>query len=142
MTLAEVAPSGNQWNGFWAVVAFLSGIAMNLVTVWAFTRKQKREVTFGFTPASKEEFDKQAAANEMVHRDLFSKIGGVERGAKKEMEEKANGLREERREDMRTIHHEINEVGKKVAGLEKETQTQNQWLGRIDEKLDRIKTRA
>lgn len=88
--------------------------------------------------ATKEELAALTTSNDGVHKDIFSKIGGVERGASAATERKLEELRHERREDMRILHNEINEVGKKVAGLEKETELQNQSMARMDSKLDRL----
>lgn len=131
MILAETAPTGIQWNGFLTVCGFLAFFAANLATVWAVTRKQKREIHFGFEPASKAEFDRQAAANEQVHRDLFSKLGGVERGSKAHTDSSVERLSEQ-----------ISKMGRNVASLDTETKNQNAWLERIDKKLDDRTVRA
>jgi hypothetical protein len=49
----------------WGIILTLTTVAANIVAVvLAFSnRKQKREVSFGFVPASKEEFDKHLAEN-------------------------------------------------------------------------------
>jgi len=86
----------------------------------------------------KEEFERQVATNEQVHRDLFSKIGGVERGNNANAEKKIEELRHERREDMRVLHEEINDIGNDVAGLKKETELQNQTLTAVTTDIKRI----
>jgi hypothetical protein len=87
---------------------------------------------------AKETFVALVTKNDAVHEQIFSKIGGVERGAAAAVDKKMEELRTERRNDLSAIHHDINEVGKKVAGLEKETELQNQSMARMDSKLDRL----
>lgn len=122
----------------WGFILVVTTIGANLAVIIGTRRKQKREVSFEFTPASKEEFDRHVAANDQTTRDLFAKIGGVERGANGNAEKKIEALQHERREDVRQLHQEINEVGRKVAGLEKETELQNQSMASMNAKLDRL----
>lgn len=131
MILADVAPTVAQWNGFWVVAAFGAFFLANLATVGAFimaSRKQKREVTFGFIPASKDEFDKHVAKNEREHENLFSKIGGVERGGLARMDaisKEWRGFVDGKFDDMAVadnsgrekLHERINEILKEVGEL-------------------------
>lgn len=77
--------------------------------------------------ASKHEFDAHVARNDEDHKGIFSKIGGVERGAASSLEQKVEVVRKD------LIH-----VGNQVAGLKAQTDLQNQQLARMDAKLDRI----
>lgn len=47
---------------------------------------QKREVTFEFTPASKELFDVHVRSNREEHDQLHTKISGVDRGSRDRLE--------------------------------------------------------
>jgi len=77
--------------------------------------------------ASKHEFDVHVAHNHGVHDQIFSKIGGVERGAASSLEMKVEVVRKD------LIH-----VGNQVSGLKAQTDLQNQQLARMDSKLDRL----
>lgn len=138
MFVAQASPDPViAWN---VVLTFLIlvTLAATIVGLVRGNRAQKREVTFGFEPASKSEFDALAAENSRVHDQLFSKISTVGRLADEKLEERMKEVHAERREDIRTLHQEINDVGKKVAGLEKETEIQNQRMASMDAKLDRL----
>lgn len=80
--------------------------------------------------ATKHDFDTHVAANTESHDKLFSKIGGVERGANTALEMKVEGVRST-----------IVNVSNQVAGLKSQTDLQNQHLARMDSKLDRLAER-
>ncbi len=146
------ADSTPNANTVWIVILAISALGGNLATIgiWAATRR-KQETMISPQPlviemqkefVSKPEFHALVTNNDQTHRDIFSKIGGVERGANGNADKKIEDLRHERREDMRSLHSEINEVSKKVAGLEKETELQNQRMASMDSKLDRLIERS
>lgn len=142
MLLADAVPTGPQVSSSMYVLMWISGLLMNLATVGMFfmmTRKQRREVSFSPEAVNKREFEAHLAENKLAHDRFDVRIGGVDRKSKEHADQAAEKLRSERREDLRSLHTEINEVGKKVAGLERETQNQNDWLGRMDKKLDDLK---
>lgn len=136
--LAETAPDPKALQQFLIVVGFLIGIAVNVATlVIALSgRKQKAEVSFGFEAVSKQVFEKHVDSNRVEHDRFDVRIGGVDRKTKQHADEGIEKLRAERRQDMQALHTEINDVGKKVAGLDTETKNQNAWLSRMDQKLD------
>jgi len=76
--------------------------------------------------------------NRHQHENLFSKLGGMERGINGHLNSELKTLREERREDTRALHQEVNDVAKKVSGLEAANTLQNQRLAEINAKLDRV----
>jgi hypothetical protein len=92
--------------------------------------------------ATKQDMRDLVTKNDLEHGRFDVRIGGVDRSTKAHADEQVAALRLERREDMRSLHVEINDVGKKVASLETATQNQNEWLKRMDEKLDALKTDA
>lgn len=139
MILAETAPTGLQWNGFLVVCSFLAFFAANLATIWAVTRKQKREVHFGFEPASKTEFSDHVSKNSSDHKDLWSKIGGVERGANERLVVELRGLRDERRDDATTLQSKLDVFQRSIGALEAATNLQNQALAQIQADLRRHK---
>ena len=89
--------------------------------------QERRSISFEGTPVDKAEFLAALAANEAQHKDLFSKIGGVERGVRAEV--KADTLR---------VEEKVNIVDRKVSGLEASNNAQNQKLAHMDGKLDRL----
>lgn len=52
-------PEPNAFLQFWVIVAFIAMVLGQIISVVVMlsNRKQQREVSFSFTPASKEEFD-------------------------------------------------------------------------------------
>lgn len=87
---------------------------------------------------AKDEFRAFAAENKQAHDRFDVRIGGVDRSGKEHLQRAEQTLREERTEDMRRLHAEINELAKKVAAVETEARTQNSWLDRIDGKIDTL----
>jgi hypothetical protein len=107
----------------WAAVAgsvlFLTTIGSSVATIWLAVRKPKIEpqpllVEMERQVVTKDEFHRHEETNEATHKDLFSKIGGMNRGFQADLLKLSND----------------------VAGLERETINQNAWLSRIDAKLD------
>ena len=77
------------------------------------------------------------AMNETV-KDLFSKIGGVERGAAAALNIEVRSLRQERKEDAAILQHRLSKFEEQIGGLVTSTTLQNNQLNRIDEKIDNI----
>jgi hypothetical protein len=121
--IAETAPTAGQMNGFFTVLSWASFVVMNIVTVVVMSRKQKREVYFGFEPASKEEFQKSQEENDREHRELFSKIGGVERGQIARLDIKFAELARDAHEGRDKLHDRINQVLSAVSRMEGEIKT-------------------
>ena len=123
MIIAEI--SGLEIASFVAsVVIGAGGLVTAIVTI-----SKKQDVQVSPNPISvemvetlvtKTEFNKQSERNEATHRELFSKIGGVERGANGALEGK-----------VMAIWNEVGTQGKCIAGLEKETELQNQTLAAV-----------
>lgn len=82
-----------------------------------FTRSQKREVSFetDFTP--QKDFDRLVTTNNAEHAQLFSKIGGVERGANERMDEIAAASERANQESREKLHQRINRISIGVARL-------------------------
>ena len=131
------------WLACLAFVVMLINGGMKMVRSFKDTpapSEVQREAAAMF--AQKEELNKHIEWNRREHENLFSKIGGVERGVEGRVEQKLDASRAERREDMHSLHHEVNEVSKKVASLERETEMQNQRMASMDAKLDRLIERS
>lgn len=118
LIFAEAAPTAAQWNGFYVVATALVVVAANVTAIWAALRKQKREIHFGFEPASKVEFETMVKRNEREHENLFSKIGGVERGQSAKLDAKFAELSKDAHDGREKIHDRINVVLKAVSRLE------------------------
>lgn len=80
MMFAQTSPTPATVYEFVMLFALVASIAGNIAMVLSARKVQKREVNFGFIPAAKAEFDKHVEENKREHENLFSKIGGVERG--------------------------------------------------------------
>ena len=138
MMLAQTAPDPHSFSQFWIIIAFIAAVGANLVTIVVLVsnRKQKREVSFGFEPASKTEFEKHADWNRREHENLFAKIGGVERGANQRcdmhtrefreiLDVKLTELMNANNVGREKLHDRINEVLEAVAELR----------GRVEERV-------
>jgi hypothetical protein len=72
-------------------------------------------------------FEGHAEQNQREHENLFTKLGGVERG-----------IRAEVKSDGAALHDKINDVGREVSEHSATLELQNQRLAQIDAKLDRL----
>lgn len=77
--------------------------------------------------AAKEAFEQHVKDDKREHENLFSKIGGVDRG---------NGEKMSR--EVGAIHSRINGIEKSLGGLEKAAELQNQQMASLDAKITRI----
>jgi hypothetical protein len=124
---AQVNPDPDTaWN-----VILTIGLVLNMLVAGlavANSRKsQRREVSFGFEPASKENFDRLVEDNEVEHRDMFARIGGVDRGNSAKISQ-----------EITLVHNRVNALEKSVGGLEMSAELTNQRLSQIDSKIDRL----
>lgn len=110
----------------WGTILVLSTVAVNLWTIFANRRSQRREVTFPFEPASKVEFEKLAADNKKEHDNLFSKIGIMERG-----------LRGEIAAELRVIRSEMTQTTAALSSLRASADMLNQSIASEKARLDR-----
>jgi hypothetical protein len=105
--LAQISDIAPDWLRNMAL--FVAAAAATIYYLMgAFGRKQKREVSFHETPATKKEFDEHVAWNRREHENLFSKIGGVERGVTARIEARLNDMQSDANEAREKIHHRIN----------------------------------
>lgn len=63
MMFADATPDANSFLQFWLILSLIFSTLVSIGTfaVMVLNRKQKREVSFEFTPASKEEHDEHVA---------------------------------------------------------------------------------
>lgn len=111
------------WNVILTIGVLLS-LAVNAVAVF---RGNRREVEILPGVVAKEEFNRHVESNANDHRDIFSKLGGVDRGAAKKISDESL-----------VLHNRINSLDKAVGGLETAAEMTNQRLVQIDAKIDRL----
>jgi len=117
-------------NATWLVLLVLASFGSNIATIIAVVlgaKKQKREVSFEFEPASREEFEKQQDHCTARHAQLFKEIDKLKENTGHEMETK-----------IEVVRKDVVAVGKEVASLQTATQIQNQTLSSLGSKLDRL----
>lgn len=141
MMLAEVtpAPDANHLLQFWLILSltFSTLVSVGTFVVMVVNRKQKREVSFEFTPASKAEFDNHASECRLERVSLRAEI---------KAERDANQIHASERS--KTIFNQIDkvrvELNEKTDSLRDEMQRNFQdterALGRIEGKIDQGKT--
>jgi len=101
----------------WQVILVITTVGANLAIILSSRKKQKREVSFEFEPASKDAFEKHVAANQREHENLFAKIGGVERGLNERVEKKLTDLQRSAEDGREKLHQRINRISVGVARL-------------------------
>ena len=67
--------------------------------------------------ASQDDFHAHVGQDLQTHRDLFAKIGGVERGARQHLEEKLDAMQRSSEEGREKLHNRINAVLEAVSEL-------------------------
>jgi hypothetical protein len=127
MMLAEISQ-----GEIWIVVCSVAGTVISLIALLVIAFK-KTDTVISPQPliiamqkefATKHEFDNHVAANAEEHKGIFSKIGGVERGATQTTDQKVEVVRKD------LIH-----VGNQVAGLQAETKMQSVQLNRMEKTI-------
>lgn len=123
-----------KWILGCTIVVALCTIAAVVISVVALNRKTEMQlspqpliVAMEKEFTTKREFELHVNHVQSEHDKIFSKIGGVERGAAASLENKIEVVRKD------LIH-----VGNQVSSLKAQTDLQNQQLARMDAKLDRI----
>jgi hypothetical protein len=119
-----LAEASNLATGTWvnagaAVIGILTAILAVFVT--------RREVD-----SHKAETDRRLSVHEEVHKNIFSKVGGVERGA----QAKVDQLRSEVSGQISDLHEKVNRVDKNVTAIEVETRLQTRTMTAIAHKLN------
>jgi hypothetical protein len=138
MLLAETAPPP-ELNSWLACLFYLAGGALVVLKlVKHFRGEQPQQISpqpFEVKAAAeyvhKPEFSAQMEANQQEHQNLFSKLGGVERG-----------LRAEMKKDTDALHEKINAVSNQNAAQTAKLDLVNQRQVQMDGKIDRLLERA
>ncbi|MDR3459563.1 MAG: hypothetical protein P4N60_19205 [Verrucomicrobiae bacterium] len=133
MMLAEQVATNINWTLICTIIMAIATFGM-----WLDSRKSRTtnitpnplEVKEAASFVHRQEFEKHVEVNSQTHRDIFSKIGGVERGANSSIESKVE-----------TVRKDLVHVSNQVSALESKTDAQNQQLARMDAKLDRLTER-
>lgn len=112
------------------VIAFFAGVGGNIATMFSIKRSLKREITP--QPLEVREAPNPVTQQECMarHKESTDRFNFLETQIEK--------LAQVRHTDANALHEKINKVGLQVAGLERDTKTQNEWLVRIDGKLDQV----
>ena len=121
-----------------SIISALS-MAITAILAWvAIYRTNRVAVSFTGTPLDKSDFEKAEQAHHATHVQIFSKIGGVERGASDAMRDYEDSATESRR----LMHKDIELIGKDVAALQATTELNTQTLVRVEAKFDRVLERS
>lgn len=132
---------GEKWILGCTIVMAVGTIGAMIVMIIALNKKQEvkvdQPVSITITEelhnsfAAKESFDKHCEENRREIENIFSKIGGVDRGA-------GNKISAE----VTAIHARINLLDKSSGRLEATTELQNEKLKSMDSKLDGMPDRV
>ena len=110
--------------GLWVIAATAVlqavGAALSIARFFV-NRAEKRQVSISQDVVLRPDFDAHVAENRHEHEKLFAKLGGLERGINAHLNNELKSLRAESHEDSRTLRQELNEVARKVSGLEATT---------------------
>jgi hypothetical protein len=87
---------------------------------------------------TKQQCDKLHEYEKQTLEHLFSKVGGVERGAQAALGMEVRQLREERKVDAHVLQGRLSRFEEQIGGLKMATDLQTAQLNRIDTKLDNI----
>jgi hypothetical protein len=123
VVIAAVATAANQ---VWKLIQNLTGKGNHRLV-----SPQPLEVTATKQFVTKEEHDRHTAWNQQEHNNLFSKLGGVERGVREAMKAETDQL-----------HDRITDVAKQNAAQEAKQDLMNQRIVQMDGKLDRLVERS
>ncbi len=140
MLFSDAATAAAQNLGFWVLgaVGFLQLVSLGM-QVLRYQQAEKREI--GPQPflvkgeiqfATRADFEAHVIQDVKEHENIFSKLGGIERGIRGEM-----------KVDAEKIHEKVNTVAIDVGSVKATLQLQNQFMAQMMSKLDNIgKTRG
>lgn len=127
MLLGEIS-TGESWILGCTIVMALAAVAAVVIAVVALRTRSSTEISpqplivameKEFT--TKHEFERHLAGNNDAHEKLFSKIGGVERGARSTTDQQVE-----------VVRRDLVQVSNQVAGLQVETKMQSTQLNRME----------
>jgi len=126
MMLADISP-GEIW------MICLTAAMVIIMALGTFIKKaevrveQPLDIKLVETLVSKEDFKELVRKNDEVHEQLFSKIGGVDRGAASKISS-----------EILQVHQRVNAIEKSIGGLETSTNIQGQRMAQMHSKIDRL----
>lgn len=88
--------------------------------------------------AKKSELERHSEWDLKEHEKLWSKVGGVERGAGDKISGEIKSLRDERHDDAVEMQKRLSAFEKSIGGLEAATNLQNQSLASIQGQINRL----
>lgn len=122
------AASENAQRGQWiSSFQFYLLLVLNMVALAKLFFPQRRTVQMEGEFTQRRDFEAIVAANHKEHENLFSRLGGVERG-----------LRAEIKADVDKIYIEVNRLREGQAAGNALTHAQDRKLETMDHKLDRL----
>jgi hypothetical protein len=129
--LAQTAPASHgDWmnNAMFVLLIFVAALQVyRLIS----PRTEKREVSFTSDAVTKKEFEAHCAHNAREHENLFTKMGGMERG-----------IRTEIKGDLEKVHASVAVLSREVGALNEVGEVRSQQMARMDAKLDRLVERG
>lgn len=137
MLLANTLPDPNHFASIGWVLVILAAIIVGLRQGIGFFRdlKQKpepyevqREAAAAYV--TKPVFESHIAVNHREHENLFSKIGGMERG-----------IRGELKTDFEKLSEALSDLSREVGGLKDVGEVRSQQMARLESKMDRLAER-
>jgi hypothetical protein len=147
---APALPDPNSFASIGWVVVIIAGLFVAVNKAFEFFRNvtgkgserlvtpQPLEVTATKQFVTKEEHDRHVAQDQQEHSNLYSKVGGVERGARSAIDQAARELRTEAKADMNAVHEKINKVDREVGAIAQGMEMQNQQLARIEMNMSNV----
>jgi hypothetical protein len=129
-------PEPNSFLQFWIIIGFIGQIVT--IVVMLSNRKQKREVNFAFTPASKAEHDQHVTETANNFQAVRTEMAADRKANEIHASQRSQTIFRELKDNRERLEDQISNLDKKVAGLETASELQTQQLARLDTKLDRI----
>lgn len=126
--------------GWLACLAFVVWLALLLIKMAREIRgtDHKREVTITDDCVCRSEFEELKGDNKREHENLFSKLGGVERGVEQRLNQRLDKIESDSKDSRRRLHDDVTSIAKDVAALQSESKLTNQRIIQVDTKLDRL----
>lgn len=131
----QATPEPHAFLQFWIIIAFIAMVVGQIISIVVSlaNRKQQREVTFTFKPASKEEFDAHAADCRHERAALRAEIKAEREANQVHGSERSRTLFNQ----IEKVRVELTESQKELAAeMQRNFQDTDRALGRIEGKLD------
>lgn len=134
--------SGEEWMLGCTIVMALCTVGALIVALIALNKKLKIEQPLIMAMekefATKQEFERHVQKNDQEHKEMDSKIGGVQETAAAKLEDQIELMRAETKNDVTALHEKVNGAREQISEVRAQNTLQSQQLSRLDTKLDRI----